>query len=303
MRPLLKIYKTILIGFFPVLILAQPEDSCHSLEPNLELVTVNQEGNHLLVWEKEDGAADFVTVYRNPEKPEIEQIQYDINKNWIVNEIQGHDIPASYAISITDTCKKESSFSRWHKTMHLDVEIQVSIQKIMLLWNPYRGFEYDTFIIYRGHSKDQLSPFNRIPYDTGIVAFSYIDDLEHDLIFYQIGINYKESLNGINFPFPCTGPCTLSNIVSIVASNKKKIPLEEKIKIYQNSQGQLHLLISHEGKACLDLFSSTGEFMTNLYNGFIHNKLEKYFELNLQGFFLVRIRLENRITFKKIVIL
>jgi hypothetical protein len=53
-----------------------------------------------------------------------------------------------YRISVKDTCGHESGLSAMHKTILLQANTGIN-HEVNLFWNPYEGFEYSTFEIYR----------------------------------------------------------------------------------------------------------------------------------------------------------
>ncbi len=57
-----------------------------------------------------------------------------------------------------DTCGRESNLSNTHRTILLQANVGVS-NEVNLLWNPYEGFAYPNFEIYRSN---ESGPFNLI---------------------------------------------------------------------------------------------------------------------------------------------
>jgi hypothetical protein len=53
-----------------------------------------------------------------------------------------------YKISVKDTCGRESGLSAMHRTILLQANTGIN-HEVNLFWNPYEGFEYSTFEIYR----------------------------------------------------------------------------------------------------------------------------------------------------------
>jgi hypothetical protein len=53
-----------------------------------------------------------------------------------------------YKISVKDTCGKESELSGEHRTILLQANSGIN-HEVNLYWNPYEGFEYSNFEIYR----------------------------------------------------------------------------------------------------------------------------------------------------------
>jgi hypothetical protein len=53
-----------------------------------------------------------------------------------------------YKISVKDTCGKESGLSAMHRTILLQANTGIN-HEVNLFWNPYEGFDYSNFRIYR----------------------------------------------------------------------------------------------------------------------------------------------------------
>ncbi len=70
-----------------------------------------------------------------------------------------------YAISVKDSCGYESYLSLNHRTMHLTADIG-STNEVILYWNPYEGFSYENFDIYRSNQGGNINLIASIPYDT-----------------------------------------------------------------------------------------------------------------------------------------
>ncbi|MCW3085141.1 MAG: hypothetical protein JWP12_2507 [Bacteroidetes bacterium] len=66
-----------------------------------------------------------------------------------------------YRITTMDTCG-HSNPGTYHETIHLLVSASMSTGYPQLAWNPYAGFGYGTFFIYRGTSPSTLSLYDSI---------------------------------------------------------------------------------------------------------------------------------------------
>ncbi|MBI2967775.1 MAG: T9SS type A sorting domain-containing protein [Bacteroidetes bacterium] len=67
-----------------------------------------------------------------------------------------------YKIRASDSCGNESDYSDAHKTMHLAIAIGIN-NRIELIWDPYEGFIYTTFVIFRSVSGGPFDSLDAVP--------------------------------------------------------------------------------------------------------------------------------------------
>jgi hypothetical protein len=103
-----------------------------------------------------------------------------------------------YKISVIDYCGNESQLSNNHTTIVLSSNLGVN-GTVNLSWNPYEGFEYDNFEIWRSTDGKYFTKISSVANNTYI----YIDNNLVTNTYYQIRINKKEECTptkrGINF--------------------------------------------------------------------------------------------------------
>ncbi|PLX01136.1 MAG: hypothetical protein C0594_14190, partial [Marinilabiliales bacterium] len=87
-----------------------------------------------------------------------------------------------YRISVIDTCNNESELSEAHKTMHLTVSTGVGVYN--LIWENYEGFDFGSYLIYRGTSPNNLTPIGTIQSN----LTTYTDYQPQGLYYYQIAV-------------------------------------------------------------------------------------------------------------------
>jgi hypothetical protein len=142
---------------------------------------------------------------------------------------------SKYKIESLDTCGNKSGPSIYHKTMYLDLSYGIDTTDVILTWEPYEGFSFSDYIIYKGTSPDDLYLVDSISF---IDTPTWTD--------YNVIGNYYYSI-GVRLQTPCapagdqgkkagTGPYSQS--MSNIEDNRLKTSIDEKaiteIRSYPN---------------------------------------------------------------------
>ncbi|MCK4679453.1 MAG: T9SS type A sorting domain-containing protein [Bacteroidales bacterium] len=176
------------------------------------LVTVDSTTNkNLIVFNKTyDKGIEAFNIYKETDQAGIYNLIGIVPFEGYSTYLDTNSIPSQisdrYKISITDTCGNESGLSIEHRTIHLTSSVGVN-NEINLLWNPYEGFTYSTFNIYRGTLPDNMNLIGTAPSNT----FSFTDlTPPTGQLYYVVEVVA---------PFPCNPArksytSTISNIVN-----------------------------------------------------------------------------------------
>ena len=169
--------------------------------PEIFLVTVDTtegtEGKNLIVWEKPD-ATDILSfnIYKETttagEYKKLGERAYS-DSNIFVDQYSSPEVKADrYKLSIVDVCG-ETEMSKHHKTIHLSQNEQAGGDGVNLQWNHYEGFEFGTYYIYKGNSKNSLILYDSIQSNLN----SYTDTVpqKSSTIQYQISVKRDSSIN------------------------------------------------------------------------------------------------------------
>jgi hypothetical protein len=105
--------------------------------------------------------------------PEFE----DVNSNVAVRQYK-------YRILAVDTCGTESPMSLSHKTMHLQVNAAIN-NHWNLIWQPYEGFSFASYKIYRGTDSLNMSLLATV--SSNVTAYTDLNNPTGN-IYYQIEI-------------------------------------------------------------------------------------------------------------------
>jgi hypothetical protein len=158
---------------------------------NICMVTATNNKN-LLIWN--NNLVDITTL----SKYRIYK-QNSTNSNYdIIHEQSIHDISeyldttsqpsqqiSRYKLAIIDSCGNEN-ISANHTTMLLTSNLGIN-GTVNLIWNPYEGFVYDNFEIWRSENGVDYSKLDQVSNNT----FSYIDNNPPVSCFYQLRIENK----------------------------------------------------------------------------------------------------------------
>jgi hypothetical protein len=139
------------------------------LVEELNIVTYNKQGTAILVdWTTKDANAIIGhELYRKSDNSgnylQIGTIDKGSPDEFI--DTSAHSaIQYSYAITFRDTCGVESAFSIPHTPIVVNANYRVSNRTIVdLNWTPYKGLTYNSYILQRGKTTDNLTTFATIP--------------------------------------------------------------------------------------------------------------------------------------------
>ncbi len=193
------------------------------------VATVTPENKNLVVWERtfEKGTASY-NVYKANDTTDLFEFLGNIPADQLSVFEDNLSDPSKgsvyYKIASVDTCGNESGPSYYHKTMYLQFSYGADTTETVLTWNPYMGFSFSDYIIYKGTSPDNLYPVDSIPY---INTPTWID--------YNVIGNYYYCI-GVRLQTPCapardqgkkagTGPYSQS--MSNIEDNRLKTSIDE----------------------------------------------------------------------------
>ncbi|MBI2966974.1 MAG: T9SS type A sorting domain-containing protein, partial [Bacteroidetes bacterium] len=144
------------------------ESAMPAVQPICMVTVDSLTGKNLVVWDKSLVAPDIsdFRIYKEGSAsgvynliatvPYSDQSEY---RDMAANPLQRS---WRYRITAVDSCGNESEFSEIHKTMHLAINLGLG-NKINLIWDPYEGFNYTTFVIYRGTNPNQIDSLDALP--------------------------------------------------------------------------------------------------------------------------------------------
>ena len=152
------------------------------------VVTVDTtNGKNLLVWEKQQtqGVA-YYNIYKETTQAGVYNLIGNVpyNDMSVFTDLVSNPLQRSwrYKISVVDSSGYESELSDEHKTMHLTVNPGFGV--INLIWDYYEGFDFYSYIIYKGTSADNLQPLDTMPSN----LFTYTDFTPGGANYYYIAV-------------------------------------------------------------------------------------------------------------------
>jgi hypothetical protein len=122
------------------------------------IVTVDPASQkNIVVWEKTSGmGTEFYRIYRYEiDYQEIGTVPFDSLSVFIDNFSNPDQYNYLYKLSAVDSCGNESTLSDYHQTIRLTTSMGFPTG-VTLVWNPYIGFNYYKFYIYRGSTYNDL---------------------------------------------------------------------------------------------------------------------------------------------------
>jgi hypothetical protein len=197
-----------------------------------------------------------------------------------------------FRISVTDSLGNESEKSPFHKTIHLNVN--PGVLGFNLIWNPYEGFEYYTYRIYRKQDNGYWSVIDSV---AGNVT-SYTD------FYTQSGLMHY--FIEVIRPQPCSGMLKSGEperLISNVAVSRPYGTDEHTlagITIYPNPVQDILTVVNNEPSAtCIELLRSDGSTISR--TEFSGNRVSIPVSTFPSGLYLVKVTGSQGILIRKVV--
>ncbi|MBL4655107.1 MAG: T9SS type A sorting domain-containing protein [Bacteroidia bacterium] len=199
------------------------------------MVTVDSaSGFNAIIWDTLPQEMDiFYEIYRQKTDGTYEEIGQNTQTNGGIfldstsNPSQKAD---RYYIITSDNCSN-LVYSSTHKTIHLTMNQGIN-GEINLIWDDYEGFNYNTYMIWRGSAKNNMSLIDSV--QSSLTSYTDLTPPSGG-IYYQIGITHPSGCD------PGTGKriqdfnSARSNVVDNSANSIKKIKEDNsKLKLYPN---------------------------------------------------------------------
>ena len=190
--------------------------------PELCMVSV-QDDRNVLLWNTEDLPIVNYTVYRegtvSGEYDAVATIPYAEAGQFTDSDSRPASRSYRYRITATDTCGNESPAGGIHKTMHLTISQGVG-STWNLVWTPYEGAEYTTYIIYRGTDASNVQQIDIMPSD-GNTTYSD-NSAPAGNVYYQVGVLMTT---------PCNNAKSATVSRSNIASSEGSTPINYTITV------------------------------------------------------------------------
>jgi hypothetical protein len=202
--------------------------------PDICMVTVDNTNKNMVIWEDPDiKTLDSVYIYKEISvtgnyvktgAKSAEDVTYFIDTASIPEQNAN-----SYKISFVDIDGYESPKSKYHKTVHLTMSIGIG-GACNLIWDNYRGFNYSSFNVYRGTSKNNLLKIAELPTN----LFSYTDLAPPlGMVYYVIEVEKAGGCYLGNFKSTSDFySSSSSNMIALQTSSLKDNFSDESIDIY-----------------------------------------------------------------------
>jgi hypothetical protein len=221
--------------------------------PQICMVTVDLEtGKNLVIWEKK-GLAQVIeyNIYRESivagQYERIGQLTYDALSVFVDTVADPSEQAYIYKITATDAEGIESNIDlcKPHKTIHLITSTNMTTGDVQLSWDPYYGFEYGTYYIYRSQTQSNFDSIHSMSSSTA--AYTDIEASTEKLLYY-----YRVAVKRPSACYPessgnkaGTGPYSQS--MSNIEDNRLKVGLNNlksagQLTIFPNPFNEMTIL-------------------------------------------------------------
>jgi hypothetical protein len=183
------------------------------LHPSICMVSVNESDRNIVTWQKyRNSGIDSTYIYREwplqtGQYELIGKVPYSLPGIFIDSASNAGIRSNKYMIAYKDFCGYESEKSPEHKTMHLTINKGIGFNW-NLIWEQYLGIPVQSYGIYRGISKSDLTFIG----STSGSSSSYTDvDAPSGIVYYQVKIDLPQDCSDLK---PAEFASSGSNIVN-----------------------------------------------------------------------------------------
>lgn len=233
-------------------------------EPSICIVTVDTNNKNMIVFEKpESNGIDSFYVYRETNMTgsyeKIGSVPYDSFSVFVDQTSSPATNSNQYKISLIDTCGFNSNMSLPHQTMHLTIN-QGMGSTWNLIWQPYVGFNVNTYNIYRGTTPTQMQLIGTI---SG--ANTQYTDLNppSGYVYYQVEVVAPYSCN----PSMKNGfQSSRSNIASNATISIEDFINNKSFNVYPNPSNSvinIDYTVDDQSSKSYSIFNVYGELVNN----------------------------------------
>ena len=234
-------------------------------------------------------------------------IPYDSLSYCIDGTSNPQTTPGYYTISAVDKCGNESEMSDYHKTLHLNVSESSQADGYSLTWSHYEGFDFSTYIIYRGNSPDSLLPIDTISYNIGNYTYTDLNAPKTNFSYYQIGA--VRSLGSCIATKASSGP--FSHSISNIEDNRLRddnIDYNSNIASVNafpnptNGEVNISYSLSSPEDAEISVVSLTGIV---IYKKTIPAASQNAVRMEIKnpGIYMIRVKVKNSVVIKRIIVI
>jgi hypothetical protein len=232
----------------------------NDLNASICLVSVNESDRNFVTWQKYQNAGiDSVYIYRETPSQTgqfdlIGKVSYS-SPGLFIDSLSNAKIKANkYALSYIDNCGYESKKSPEQKTMYLTMNKGVGFDW-NLQWEPYSGIPVETYNIYRGTTKSDLTYIGSVP--GSITSFTDVD-APSGIVYYQVRIDLPMGcLNPDQPEFTGSG----SNIVSNSDLKETDLILDNAIFYPNPADDIIYIRRCNSDKALLNIYNLDGKLL------------------------------------------
>ncbi len=238
--------------FFPVNV------PVSSPAPEICMVTNDTVSHHnMVIWDNAVYNAQLYYIYRETPTAGVFELLDSLaptNSNYYIDSSSIPDQQSyKYKLAFMDSCGNLSAQSQYHRTIHLTVS-SGSPQGFNLIWEPYEGYYFSSYIIYRGTNSGQMISISSVSSGTTIFTdlnppigsvFYMVTVQKSDSCEIQSGQYISQSLSNISHVIAGASIHTLDNTLTILPNPN-------------NGQVQLQMTNNFTGKFNISIFDNLG---------------------------------------------
>ncbi len=274
--------------------------------PEICMVTNDTTINHnMVVWNNAAYATQWYYIYRETATAGVFDLLDSLppsNNNYYIDNSSIPDQQSyKYKLTFKDTCGNISAQSQYHRTIHLTIS-PVSPQGYNLIWEPYEGYFFSSYIIYRGTSSGQLTAISQV--SSGTTIFTDLNPPTGN-VYYMIAAQKLDS-------------CVIQTGTQYLSQSLSNVVHEINIGYFSPVSGKVFSLLPNPNNGQVQLQMSnnfSGKFSVNIFDNLGRKVFVKEFDKNntvfsgnldlsslATGIYQVQIKLNDNKIIKKMVI-
>jgi hypothetical protein len=210
-----------------------------------------------------------------------------------------------YRISVVDSCGNESLLSDSHKTIHLTMNVGLN-NKVNLIWDHYEGFDVTTYDVYR-YSSAGWEKLTSLP--SNLTSYTDNSPPVDELLTYMIEVVHPSGGCIATEGKSSTYNTSRSNRTQTVEvkTGLEGMKSQYKLNIYPNPARDwltIDLTCEKPGKFFIEMVNIHGQTVYSGEHYLQGNHHVENIALNglAGGFYILKLRIENELLFRKITI-
>lgn len=222
-------------------------------------------GKNMIVWEKQSLPIESYYIWKETVIAGtynlIDVVPYNSESVYIDMVSEPAVKSEKYKLSAVDSCGFFTEKGEYHKPIHLNVSEAVPTG-YALTWEHYEGFDFGTYVIYRGHDLSSMDSIEAISYSPGTFTYTDLNNQTNDRFYMIAAIKPESCVSSGSNKTSIDYDRSISNIVDIASLAISEDEFPDDITIWPNPfSDKLHLSFDQSSSRIVKIIDLTGRVM------------------------------------------